>query len=50
MADFKGSHCLSVLECASVFEHHYKWAHRLLVTAATKGGDGVEKVAFIMGK
>ena len=50
MADLKGSDCLSAEECASVFEHHHEWAHRLLVKAATKEGDIVETVASIMDK
>ena len=50
MADLKGSHCLSVEECASVFECHHEWAQRLLVKAALKESDIVEKVASIMDK
>ena len=50
MADLRGSDCFSVEECASVFENHNNWAHRLLVKAATKEGDIVEKVASIMDK
>ena len=50
MADLRGSDCLSVEECVAVFEHHHEWAHRLLIKAAIKEGDIVEKVASIMDK
>ena len=50
MADLKGSDCLSVEECIAVFEHHYEWAHRLLVKSAAKESDIVEKVTSIMDK
>ena len=50
MADLKGSDCLTIEECASVFESHHEWAHRLLIKAALKESDIVEKVASIMNK
>ena len=50
MADLKVSDCLSIEECASVFESHHELAHRLLIKASSKESDIVEKVASIMNK
>jgi hypothetical protein len=50
MAELKGSDCLSVEECTSVFECHHEWGCRLLMKAALKESDIVEKVTSIMDK
>ena len=50
MADLKGSECLSVEECAAVFEYYFWWKQSLVREAATKGSYIVEKIASVMDK
>ena len=50
MADLKGSECLSVEECAAVFQDYFRWKQRLVGEAATKGSYIVEKIASVMDK
>ena len=50
MSDLRGSDCLSVEECTSVFEHYYQWKTRLVETTAVKESDVIKKVASILDK
>ena len=50
MADLRGSDCLSVEECTSVFKSDYQWERRLVETTAVKESDVIKKVASIMDK
>ena len=50
MADLRGSDCLSVEECTSVFESYYRWEERLVEKTAVKESDIIKKVASIMDK
>jgi pyruvate formate-lyase activating enzyme-like uncharacterized protein len=50
MADLKGSDCLSVEECTSVFKGYHQWERRLVEKAAMIESDFVNNVAFIMDK
>ena len=50
MSDLRGSDCLSVEECTSVFANYNLWERRLVETAAVRERDIVEKVAFIVDK
>ena len=50
MADLRGSDCLSVEECTSVFEGYYQWERRLVEKAALKESDIIKKIASIMDK
>ena len=50
MADLRGSDCLSVEECAAVFQDHTGWERRLVGKAAIKESCIVEKIASVMGK
>ena len=50
MADLSGSDCLSVEECASVFQFYARWAKRLVEKVAVKESDIIEKVAYVMAK
>ena len=50
MADLKGSECLSVEECAAVFQYYDGWERRLVGKASMKESDIVEKIASVMDK
>ena len=50
MADLKGSECLSVEECAAVFQYYDGWERRLVGKAAMKESYIVEKIASVMDK
>ena len=50
MADLRGSDCLSVEECTSVFESYYRWEECLVKKSAVKESDIIKKVASIMDK
>ena len=50
MADLKGSECLSVEECAAVFQDYDGWERRLVGKAAMKESYIVEKIASVMDK
>jgi hypothetical protein len=50
MADLRGSDCLSVEECTSVFKGYHQWERRLVEHAAMIESDFVNNVAFIMDK
>jgi hypothetical protein len=50
MVDLRESDCLSVEECAAVFEGYYQWKRRLVVKTAVKESDIMKKVASIMDK
>ena len=50
MTDLKGSECLSVEECAAVFQYYDGWERRLVGEAAMKESYIVEKIASVMDK
>ena len=50
MIDLRRADCLSVEECASVFEGYYQWERRLVEKAAMKESDAIKNVASIMDK
>jgi hypothetical protein len=51
VADLRGSDCLSVEECTSVFKNYYHmWKWRLVGKAAVKEIDIIEKIASILYK
>jgi hypothetical protein len=50
MADLRGSDCLSMEECTSVFKSYYQWERRLVKKTAVKESDIIKKVASIMDK
>ena len=50
MSYLRGSHCLSLEECASVFQLYTGWASRLVGEAVMKERDIGGKIASIMDK
>jgi cytochrome c551/c552 len=50
MVDLRESDCLSVEECAAVFEGYYQWEIRLVKKIAVKESDVIKKVVSIMDK
>jgi hypothetical protein len=50
MADLRGSDCISVEECAAVFQYYEGWERRLVGKAAIKESFIVYKIASVMDK
>ena len=50
MADLRGSDCLTVEECTSVFEGYNQWEECLEEKTAVKESDIIKKVVSIMDK